>query len=76
MDIHERPHAEIVAWVHDMVQIREMSYEINDGNYIIMIPQFLALVRASVWRWGSNNILMDIKRARNETGNTSGFKRY
>ena len=70
MDIHDRSRSEVAAWVRDMMQIRATSYEINDDNYTIMIPLFLSLVEASVWRWGSNNILMDIKRATNETENT------
>ena len=67
MDIHDRSRSEVAAWVRDMMQIRATSYKINDDNYTIMIPLFLSLVEASVWRWGSNNILMDIKRAMNTT---------
>ena len=70
MDIHDRSRAEVAAWVHDMMIIRATSYDINDANYTLMIPQFLARVRASVGRWGSHNILMDIKSATNETENT------
>ena len=62
----DRSRAEVAAWVHDMMQIRATSYKINDANYTLMIPRFLALVRASVVRWGSHNILMDISQEGNK----------
>ena len=70
MDIHDRSRAEVAEWALDMVLIRSTSYGINVDNYTVMIPLFLSLVQRSALRWGSNNILLDIKRATNETENT------